>query len=233
MREQRGVLRILNRLEEIIIAALIATATLVVLAAIIQRYGLSHTVALMGWAKAQGYDALAGLCRSLIYAIIAVRLTWAQELTIILLIWMAKIGAAYGVRTGIHVGVDILVNRLDGAWRSGLILFGLLAGAFFTGTVGVLSTRFVTHLVHTGHSSAVLEAPMWLVYLAVPVGSFLMSFRFLEAAWNFHQTGALPTHDPGQLLGLQPPLHEVLKTSDDEPKGERKRPGPGADGGAG
>ena len=28
-------------------------------------------------------------------------------------VWMAKFGAAYGVRTGIHVGVDVLVNQLQ------------------------------------------------------------------------------------------------------------------------
>jgi hypothetical protein len=39
---------------------------------------------------------------------------WAQELCIIMFVWMAKFGAAYGVRTGIHVGVDVLINRLSG-----------------------------------------------------------------------------------------------------------------------
>jgi TRAP-type C4-dicarboxylate transport system permease small subunit len=198
-----NVLRILNRLEEIIIAALLAAATLIVLAAILQRYGLSNTVALMGWAKAEGHDTLAALCRSLIYGIIAIRLTWAQELTIILVIWMAKIGAAYGVRTGLHVGVDILLNHLEGRRRDALVMFSLLAGAFFTGVVGLLGVRFVAHLWTTGHSSAVLEVPMWLVYLAVPVGSLLMCLRFLEAAWRYHATGELARHDPGHIEGLE------------------------------
>ncbi len=35
-------------------------------------------------------------------------------------IWMAKFGAAYGVRTGIHVGVDVLINRLNDRWRKGV-----------------------------------------------------------------------------------------------------------------
>ena len=33
-------------------------------------------------------------------------------------VWMAKFGAALGVRTGIHVGVDVLVKRLDAARRA-------------------------------------------------------------------------------------------------------------------
>ena len=47
-------------------------------------------------------------------------------------VWMAKFGAAYGVRTGIHVGVDVLVNQLSPPWRKGTVLFGLLCGALFT-----------------------------------------------------------------------------------------------------
>ena len=42
-------------------------------------------------------------------------------------IWMAKFGAAYGVRTGIHVGVDLLVNRLPDHSRKKVILFACCA----------------------------------------------------------------------------------------------------------
>ena len=43
---------------------------------------------------------------------------------------------------------------------------------------------------------------MWLVYLAVPLGSYLMSFRFLQVAWSFARTGELPHHDHGHVEGL-------------------------------
>ena len=48
-------------------------------------------------------------------------------------VWMAKFGAAYGVRTGIHVGVDVMINALPTSMRARFVLFGLLAGALFTG----------------------------------------------------------------------------------------------------
>src|ERR1035437_10021517 len=48
---------------------------------------------------------------------------WAQELTIIMFVWMCKFGAAYGVRTGIHVGVDVLINRLNDKLRAQFIIF--------------------------------------------------------------------------------------------------------------
>jgi TRAP-type C4-dicarboxylate transport system permease small subunit len=133
-----------------------------------------------------------------------VRLTWAQELCIFMVVWMAKFGAAYGVRTGIHVGVDILVEKLEGMPQRLLIVAGLLAGALFTAIIGTLGTRLVWHIYDTGQTSAVLELPMWLVYLAVPLGSYLMCYRFLEVAWVFWKTGERPHHDPGAVEGIEP-----------------------------
>ena len=79
---------------------------------------------------------------------------------------------------------------------------GLLAGALFTFIVGTLGARFVWHIGHTEQVSADLEVPMWLVYLAVPLGSYLMCFRFLQVAANFLKTGELPHHDHAHVDGL-------------------------------
>jgi C4-dicarboxylate transporter DctQ subunit len=117
-------------------------------------------------------------------------------------VWMAKFGAAYGVRTGIHVGVDVVINRLSTPWRNKFIVFGLLAGALFTGIVGTLGASFVWEIGHTDQTSADLEVPMWLVYLAVPLGSYLMSFRFLQVMVLFIRTGELPKHDHSHVEGL-------------------------------
>ena len=83
------------------------------------------------------------------------------------------------MRTGIHVGVDVMVNHLPDRTRAKFIIFDLLAGAFFTGIVGTFGASFVWQLAHTDSTSPDMELPMWLVYLAIPCGSFLMCFRFL------------------------------------------------------
>jgi TRAP-type C4-dicarboxylate transport system permease small subunit len=197
-------LRSLDRLEETIIAALIAAATLLIFVAVVQRYGLSNAAHLVGWAKANGLDWLATFAKGLFHVLNSVRLTWAQELAIFMMIWMAKFGAAYGVRTGIHVGVDVLVERLPPDRRRVLILIALAAGALFTAIVGTLGARLCWHIAEMGQTSAVLELPMWVVYLAIPLGSYLMCFRFLQVAWTFAQTGELPKHDPGHVEGIDP-----------------------------
>jgi C4-dicarboxylate transporter DctQ subunit len=128
-------------------------------------------------------------------------------------VWMAKFGAAYGVRTGIHVGVDVMVNHLPDRTRAKFIIFGLLAGAFFTGIVGTSGASFVWQLAHTDSTSPDVELPMWLVYLAIPCGSFLRCFLFLQVAWVFRRTGELPHHDHMHVEGIE--LPNLAATEDD------------------
>ncbi|HEX2840207.1 TRAP transporter small permease [Hyphomicrobium sp.] len=202
--ERAKAARILDHLEEIIIATLLAAATLLIFVAVAQRYGLSGVASVYRWSRVEDLPWLTSLAKSLFFAIASVRLTWAQELCIFMVVWMAKFGAAYGVRTGIHVGVDILVENLKGTSQRVLIVAGLLAGALFTVIIGTLGAQLVWHIYDTGQTSAVLELPMWLVYLAVPLGSYLMCYRFLEVAWHFWKTGERPHHDPGAVEGIEP-----------------------------
>src|SRR5215470_6335817 len=176
-------LRILDRLEEILIATLIAAATLLIFVAVVHRY-------------ASGVPFLFPLMHQ-------IHLSWAQELCIYMFVWMAKFGAAYGVRTGIHVGVDVFINMLGVERRRKVILFGLLCGALFTGVVGSLGAYLVWHIGNIGQVSQDLELPMWIVYLCVPLGSYLMCFRFLQVAWSYSRSGELPSHDHAEVKGLE------------------------------
>lgn len=195
-------LRLLDHVEEWIIATLIGLATLIIFVAVVHRYSSGASIDLAKWFAARGFEGLAGLLQGAFRWLTSWDLSWAQELCIYLFVWMAKFGAAYGVRTGIHVGVDVFVNMLGSRARNRIILFGLACGAVFTGIVGTLGANFVYHIYQTGQQSNDLEAPMWVVYLAVPLGSYLMCFRFLQVAFAFARTGELPKHDESHVEGL-------------------------------
>jgi C4-dicarboxylate transporter DctQ subunit len=176
-------LRILDRLEEIIIASLMAAATLLIFVSVVHRFGTG--------------------VRFLYPYLIGIHISWAQELCIYMFIWMAKFGAAYGVRTGIHVGVDVLINQLNARWQKRVILFGLLGGALFTFVVGTMGGKFVLELMSTDQVSPDLELPSWIVYACIPLGSYLMCFRFLQVSWTYFRTGELPHHDVTHVEGLE------------------------------
>ena len=97
------------------------------------------------------------------------------------------------------------------------------AGAFFTFIVGTLGATFVlengahyqifswlgldTGDMYEGPVTPDLEWPTWIVYSAVPLGSYLMCFRFLQVIHSFVRTGELPHHDHGHVDGIE---EEVL-----------------------
>ena len=176
------ILRILDRLEAILIASLMAAATLIIFVAVLHRYLIGIPFL---------YDYL-----------FPINLSWAQELCIYMFVWVAKFGAAYGVRTGIHVGVDVVVNQLKPPWRNMVVLFGLFCGAFFTAVIGTMGAKFVIGLMSTDQVSPDLEIPSWIVYLCIPLGSYLMCFRFLQVAFTYWRTGELPHHDHAVVEGI-------------------------------
>jgi len=196
--------KVLDHLEEWLISILMATATLIIFFAVLHRY-------------------LAGVPYIQDYAL-KLDMSWAQTLCTILFVWMCKFGAAYGVRTGIHVGVDVVINRMAPKNRSRFVIFGLLAGAFFTGVIAVLGAVFVwkngahhaffeligqpTDDVPEGPTDPDLEWPTWIIYLAIPLGSALMSYSFMQVCVAFWKTGELPTHDHAHVEGVdeQTPL---------------------------
>lgn len=196
-------MKFLDQLEEWLITLLIGAATFITFIAVVHRYGSGFAIpGVQDW-------------------LISINMAWAQELTIIMFVWMAKFGAAYGVRTGIHVGVDVLINRLSDRTRAKFIVFGLLSGALFTGIIATLGGHFVwengAHYAIfsmlgldignalEGPVTVDLEWPTWMVYSAIPLGSALMCFRFLQVCVSFLRTGELPHHDHGHVDGMDSP----------------------------
>src|SRR5438067_26324 len=121
--------RFLDHLEEWLIAFLMGAATLLIFVAVVHRY-----------AAAAHYPASLQFIQD---ALLKINLSWAQELCIYMFIWMAKFGAAYGVRHGTHVGVDTLVRALPPSKARILTFIGLSGGALFTAVVGTMGAVFV------------------------------------------------------------------------------------------
>lgn len=204
-------LRLLDRLEEVMIATLIAVATLLIFASVTHRFAIGFAADLVAFARANGMEGLMAFARSAFKAVNALKMTWAQEACIYLFVWMAKFGAAYGVRTGIHVGVDILAERLQGSARKTITTIAMSGGVIFTAIITWIGTDFVWHVRHGGQVSPDLEMPMWIIYLAVPLGSALMCFRFIQALHLFLTTGHIAHHDHGAVDGLDDEAKDLAK----------------------
>ena len=154
--------KLLDHLEEWIITFLMAGATLIIFLSVAHRYGTGLPIP-----GVQDY-------------LLSLHFEWAQELAIIMFVWMAKFGAAYGVRMGVHVGVDVLVSRLPDAWRRRATYVALACGMLFTGIIGTLGLTFVWEnglhyalfnklgmdisALTEGPTTPDLEWPTWFIY---------------------------------------------------------------------
>lgn len=198
-------LRLLDRLEEILIATLMAAAVLLIFASVVHRFSIGFAADIVGYARLHEMPDLQANARSAFKFINTLKMTWAQELCIYLFIWMAKFGAAYGVRKGIHVGVDILVTRLTGRLQQVFTLIAMAGGVIFTALIAYIGADFVAHVYQGGQISPDLEVKMWIVYLAVPLGSALMCFRFLQTLVHYIRTGEQHHADHAHVDGLEDP----------------------------
>ncbi|MBF0468789.1 MAG: TRAP transporter small permease [Desulfamplus sp.] len=214
-------LKLLDHLEEWLVATLIGAATVIIFVSVVHRYASGLAIpGVQDW-------------------LLSLNMSWTQELCIYMFIWMAKFGAAYGVRTGIHVGVDVFINSLNSKLRAKFVVIGLSGGALFTSIVGTLGLMFVwevgmryavastfgldlPHLTE-GPVSPDLEWPVWIFYSAIPLGSYLMCFRFIQVITSFIRTGQLPRHDAGHVAGMDE--KDIGDYSQLEPSGKNKNGG--------
>lgn len=190
-----GLAAVINRIEETLIAVLLAAMTLITFANVVARYVFNSNI------------------------------LWALETTVFLFAWLVLLGASHCVKTRSHLGVDVLINALSPGPRRILGLVSavlclafallLLAGAwqywlpFATKNVwyevndipmpGFL--RFLEEALNEGEPYEKL--PRFIPYFALPLGLLLILLRFVQATWMIF-TGAsdrlVASHEAEELV---------------------------------
>lgn len=131
---------------------------------------------------------------------------WALELTVFLFAWLVLMGASYGVKKHIHIGVDVVINLLPPIPKrimAGIALLACLAFSIllligswnywipFATERAWLETddipmpeilQFLSDWLNEGERYEKL--PRMIPYLALPLGMALMTFRFLQLGWK-------------------------------------------------
>jgi C4-dicarboxylate transporter DctQ subunit len=169
---------IVDRLEESVIALLLAAMTLVTFTQVVARYGFNS-----GWGG-------------------------ALEFTRILFAWLILFGMSYGIKIGAHLGVDAFIRLLPSRLFRLAAVFGALCTFLYAAIllssdwltvfgiearggavdywlkmykigIGLDDLRFPEWMQETfGLQDRVHR---WLAYLILPVGLALLAFRSLQA----------------------------------------------------
>jgi len=147
-------MKFLKRLDEWLIALLLAAMTLLTFSQVVMRYVFNS-----------GF-------------------TWAVELTSIFFAGMIFIGISYGVRVGAHIGVDAVVKLLPPKPRRFTSILAVLFCLLYAGMVIYGSMIYVLKMKSAGIELEDLPIPMWSVRAILPVGFILLVLRFLPVLVN-------------------------------------------------
>ena len=147
-------LKIFNRLEEHLIALLLAAMTLITFSQVIVRYFFnSGTV-------------------------------WALELTTYLFAWLVLFGMSYGVRVGGHIGVDVVTRLLSNKWQRILVIIAALLSMLYCLLIFIGGLEYVYKFYELGIETEDLPIKQWIIYSILPIGFMLLFFRFVELIFN-------------------------------------------------
>lgn len=105
---------------------------------------------------------------------------YAEEVIVYLVIWAIMIVSSQLVRTDGHVRPDLVLRLMRPHTQRWVEAFNcLVALAFCAGLVWYGWEIVDTALLIDERSSTDLQFPMWIYYLALPVGGLLMFVRYL------------------------------------------------------
>ncbi|TDX32131.1 C4-dicarboxylate transporter DctQ subunit [Modicisalibacter xianhensis] len=132
---------------------------------------------------------------------------WTEEIARYALVWFVYISGSYAVKYQRHVKFNVLVDmlgkRVPLAQRIiGLLIF-LLWLAFLIFMLD-LSFEMVRRQIITGQLAPGSQIPMYLIYVGLPVGLSLMSFRVLQ-----HTVRAIIDIIKNPLAPIPPSKNEV------------------------
>jgi C4-dicarboxylate transporter, DctQ subunit len=111
-------------------------------------------------------------------------ISWAEELTLYIMVWIVFIGSSVAIRTRGHIAIDLLPLVLSPAGRRRLAIFIALAALAFLAVFFHYSLQHTQRVRGTGQLTPVMQAPMWLAYLAMPAGTALMILRTCQVLWR-------------------------------------------------
>jgi TRAP-type C4-dicarboxylate transport system permease small subunit len=113
-------------------------------------------------------------------------IVWVEEVSRYLMIWLTFLGAGLVLRYGGHIGIDTLQNAVPRRAVAIRVTICALLLAFFVAMLW-LGVRYA--MVAWGQTTPVMQIPMGVVYLAIPLGFALLIVHLLLMAVSYLRRG--------------------------------------------
>jgi len=111
--------------------------------------------------------------------IIKSSLPWSEELSRYLTVYITFFGAAYGIQKGAHLGIEAVTLLLPVKVRRLLNIFVQAGSLAVCALIAKYGIDIVISQMGTGQVSPAMRVPMWMIYMAVPVGMIFCVIRYV------------------------------------------------------
>lgn len=142
--------RVLNRLEEHLVAVLMLAMTLLTFSQVVMRYGFNA-----GW-------------------------IWSLEATTYMFGALLMIGVSYGMRVHAHLSVDAFLNVLSTPWKRRLSMLAVVCCCAYVILMIWGSYELVARLFRLGTKARDLPVQRWILMSILPIGFALFGLRLAQ-----------------------------------------------------
>ncbi|MGP4061062.1 TRAP transporter small permease [Halobacillus sp. H74] len=111
-------------------------------------------------------------------------LVWSEEAARYMIVWFIFIGSSIAVREKAHVAVDAVIVYLPKLWKTIFSVLASLAAMAFCIVLVISGFAIISNVMNFGSVTPSLGIPMYVPYLAIPVGGVLMFIRFTQQLVN-------------------------------------------------
>jgi C4-dicarboxylate transporter, DctQ subunit len=126
-------------------------------------------------------------------------LPWPEEGVRFAFIWLVFMSACAALRRGELVALGFVIQRLSPSMGFILIIVGRASILVFLAFAIYSGMDMTAHVFGRSTNSPVLQIPIWIVYISLPVGCLFMGFQvILHLIHQFR--GTTPRRPPG--IGL-------------------------------
>ncbi|MCR4710935.1 MAG: TRAP transporter small permease [Clostridia bacterium] len=106
-------------------------------------------------------------------------LPWSEELSRYLQVYITFFGTAYGIKTGAHLGVEAFVLLLPKKLQKYLNILVQLCSLAVCALILYFGVKIVQSQMASGQVSPAMRIPMWMIYIAIPIGMAFCIIRYV------------------------------------------------------
>ena len=107
-------------------------------------------------------------------------LAFAEELSQFLIILVTFVGLSFGASRGRHIRMTAIYDQLSDRWRKGLMVLIATTTSLLMFALAVYAVDYVLTVQELGTVSPALQVPLYLIYMAAPLG-FVLSVALDES----------------------------------------------------